>query len=59
MASLNGSEYGSDEGKKFAYAYYRDELKQQMVLMLTYLLNKRANKTIHLRLNIKITMTSF
>jgi hypothetical protein len=24
-----------------------------MVLMLTYLLNKRANKTIHLRLNIK------
>jgi hypothetical protein len=26
--SLNGSEYGGDEGKKFAYAYYRDELKQ-------------------------------
>jgi hypothetical protein len=25
--SLNGSEYGGDEGKKFAYAYYRDELK--------------------------------
>ena len=26
--NLNGSEYGSDEGRKFAYAYYRDELKQ-------------------------------
>jgi hypothetical protein len=25
--NLNGSEYGGDEGKKFAYAYYRDELK--------------------------------
>jgi hypothetical protein len=25
--NLNGSEYGSDEGRKFAYAYYRDELK--------------------------------
>jgi len=26
--NLNGNEYGSDEGRKFAYAYYRDELKQ-------------------------------
>jgi len=26
--NLNGSEYWSDEGRKFAYAYYRDELKQ-------------------------------
>jgi len=26
--NLNGSEYGNDEGRKFAYAYYRDELKQ-------------------------------
>jgi hypothetical protein len=26
--NLNGSEYGGDEGRKFAYAYYRDELKQ-------------------------------
>ena len=25
--NLNGSEYGSDDGRKFAYAYYRDELK--------------------------------
>jgi hypothetical protein len=25
--NLNGSEYSSDEGRKFAYAYYRDELK--------------------------------
>ena len=25
--NLNGNEYGSDEGRKFAYAYYRDELK--------------------------------
>jgi len=27
FGNLNGSEYGSDEGRKFAYAYYRDELK--------------------------------
>ena len=26
--NLNGNEYGNDEGRKFAYAYYRDELKQ-------------------------------
>ena len=26
--NLNGSEYSSDEGRQFAYAYYRDELKQ-------------------------------
>ena len=25
--NLNGSEYSHDEGRKFAYAYYRDELK--------------------------------
>jgi hypothetical protein len=25
--NLNGQEYDSDEGRKFAYAYYRDELK--------------------------------
>jgi hypothetical protein len=27
FGNLNGSEYGSDEGKKFAFAYYREELK--------------------------------
>jgi hypothetical protein len=27
--NLNGSEYSSDEGRKFAYAYYSDELKEQ------------------------------
>ena len=27
--NLNGSEYGNDEGRKFAYAYYRDELKEK------------------------------
>ena len=27
FGNLNGSEYGSDEGRKFAYAYFRDELK--------------------------------
>ena len=26
--NLNGNEYSHDEGRKFAYAYYRDELKQ-------------------------------
>jgi len=27
FGNLNGDEYSRDEGKKFAYAYYRDELK--------------------------------
>ena len=27
FGNLNGSEYGSDEGKKFAVAYYREDLK--------------------------------
>ena len=27
FGNLNGSEYGSDEGKKFAFAYYREDLK--------------------------------
>jgi hypothetical protein len=27
FGNLNGSEYNSDEGKKFAFAYYREELK--------------------------------
>src|SRR5210317_2320908 len=27
FGNLNGSEYSSDEGRKFAYAYYRNELK--------------------------------
>jgi hypothetical protein len=29
FGNLNGSEYSSDEGQKFAYAYYRDELKEK------------------------------
>ena len=27
FGNLNGSEYGSDEGKKFAVAYFREDLK--------------------------------
>jgi hypothetical protein len=27
FGNLNGDEYSNDEGRKFAYAYYRDELK--------------------------------
>ena len=29
FGNLTGSEYSSDEGQKFAYAYYRDELKEK------------------------------
>jgi hypothetical protein len=29
FGNLNGSEYSRDEGQQFAYAYYRDELKEQ------------------------------
>ena len=28
FGNLTGTEYNNDEGRKFAYAYYRDELKQ-------------------------------
>ena len=31
FGNLNGSEYSSDEGKKFAFAYYREELKEKNV----------------------------
>ena len=27
FGNLNGSEYSSDDGKKFAFAYYREDLK--------------------------------
>ena len=29
FGNLTGSEYSNDEGRKFAYAYYRDELKDK------------------------------
>jgi len=29
FGNLNGSEYGSEDGKKFAVAYYREELKEK------------------------------
>ena len=29
FGNLTGSEYSSDEGQQFAYAYYRDELKEK------------------------------
>ena len=29
FGNLNGNEYSNDEGRKFAYAYYRDELKEK------------------------------
>jgi hypothetical protein len=29
FGNLNGNEYSSDEGQQFAYAYYRDELKEK------------------------------
>jgi hypothetical protein len=31
FGNLNGSEYSSDDGKKFAFAYYREELKEKNV----------------------------
>lgn len=31
FGNLNGSEYSSDDGKKFAMAYYREELKEKNV----------------------------
>ena len=55
--NLNGSEYGSDEGRKFAYAYYRQELKQNGlnadILAEQEGKNDNPYKTKHVELNDK------
>jgi hypothetical protein len=55
--NLNGSEYGSDEGRKFAYAYYRDELKAKGlnadILAEQEGKNDNPYKTKHMELNDK------
>jgi hypothetical protein len=55
--NLNGSEYGSDDGRKFAYAYYRDELKAKGLNadILAEQEGKQDNphKTKHMELNDK------
>jgi hypothetical protein len=56
--NLNGSEYSSDEGRKFAYAYYRDELKQNG-FNADILAEQEGKQDNPLRLNIKITNDRF
>ena len=55
--NLNGSEYGSDEGRKFAYAYYRQELKDKGlnadILAEQEGKNDNPYKTKHVELNDK------
>jgi len=55
--NLNGSEYSSDEGRKFAYAYYRDELKAKGlnadILAEQEGKNDNPYKTKHVELNDK------
>jgi len=55
--NLNGNEYGSDEGRKFAYAYYRDELKAKGlnadILAEQEGKNDNPYKTKHMELNDK------
>jgi len=55
--NLNGSEYSSDEGRKFAYAYYRDELKAKGlnadILAEQEGKNDNPYKTKHMELNDK------
>ena len=55
--NLNGNEYGSDEGRKFAYAYYRQELKQNGlnadILAEQEGKNDNPYKTKHMELNDK------
>ena len=55
--NLNGSEYGSDEGRKFAYAYYIDELKlnglNADILAEQEGKNDNPYKTKHMELNDK------
>ena len=55
--NLNGSEYSSDEGRKFAYAYYRNELKANVlnadILAEQEGKNDNPHKTKHQDLNDK------
>jgi len=55
--NLNGNEYSSDEGRKFAYAYYRDELKAKGlnadILAEQEGKNDNPYKTKHIELNDK------
>ena len=46
FGNLNGSEYDSEQGKKFAVAYYREELKQKIATQIS-LHNKMKTKIIH------------
>ena len=49
---VGGSEnnYRNESGKQFAYAYYRDELKQKTLTQI-YLPNKMAKMITHIKLN--------
>jgi len=50
FGNLNGHEYSHDEGKKFAYAYLREDLKA-MDLNPDILAQQDKTKTIHIRQN--------
>jgi hypothetical protein len=56
--NLNGDEYSSDEGRKFAYAYYRDELKANG-LNADILAEQEGKQDNPLKLNTKTLMTGF
>ena len=50
FGNLDGSEYHDYEGKKFAFAYYREELKKKIATQI-FLHNKRVKTKTHIRLN--------
>jgi hypothetical protein len=50
FGNLSGAEYSNDEGKKFAYAYLREDLKA-MDLNPDIMAQQEKTKTIHIRQN--------
>jgi hypothetical protein len=56
FGNLNGDEYSSNEGKKFAYAYLREDLKA-MDCNPDILAQQDKNKTIHTKQNTWNLMT--
>ena len=51
FGNLNGSEYSSEEGKKFAVAYFREELKAKDCNPDIYAQQNENKDNPHIRLN--------
>ena len=55
FGNLNGSEYSDDDGKKFAVAYFREELKA-MDCNQIFMLNNQRTKITHTKQNMLMSV---